>query len=183
MKISIASDHAGFELKQYLVKELQIKGYEIEDHGAHILVPDDDYPLYIAQVAKDVSQYEEARIKGEYPTHNVHGEPYVLNGRDVVGIIIGGSGQGEAMMANKFPYVRAVTVYGGTQSGGSTALLEQITKLSRLHNDSNIISLGARFMTFEEALSVVLLWLDTDFSGETRHERRITEIDTIEHII
>jgi ribose 5-phosphate isomerase B len=181
MKISIASDHAGFELKAFLVEQLRAKKFDIFDRGAHEINPDDDYPFYISQVAQDVSAYEESRIKGLLPTHKVHGYPYSLQGRDVVGIVIGGSGQGEAMVANKFPHIRAVTVYGGTRSGGSLQLLEEITKLSRLHNDSNILSLGARFMTSEEALSVVLLWLKTEFSAEPRHERRIDEIDVLEH--
>ncbi|MFM2383960.1 MAG: hypothetical protein RIQ72_532 [Candidatus Parcubacteria bacterium] len=181
MKISIASDHAGFELKAFLVEQLREKGYDISDRGAHELNPDDDYPFYISQVAQDVSVYEEARISGNHPTHTVHGHPYVAQGRDVLGIVIGGSGQGEAMVANKFPHIRAATVYGGARSGGSLQLLEEITRLSRLHNDSNILSLGARFMTSEEALSVVLLWLKTEFSDEARHERRIDEIDILEH--
>jgi ribose 5-phosphate isomerase B len=181
MKISIASDHAGFDLKSFLVEQLREKGFDVFDRGAHELNPDDDYPFYISQVAQDVSAYEEARMTGNHPTHNTHGHPHAIQGRDVVGIVIGGSGQGEAIVANKFSHIRAATVYGGAHSGGSLQLLEDITKLSRLHNDSNILSLGARFMTSEEALSVVLLWLRTEFSDETRHERRIDEIDILEH--
>ncbi len=181
MKISIASDHAGFELKAYLVERLRTQGYDVFDRGAHELVPGDDYPFYIAQVAQDVSAYEESRIQGYHPSHSAQGHPYTINGRDVVGIVIGGSGQGEAMVANKFPHIRAATVYGGIHAGGSGKLLEEITKLSRLHNDSNILSLGARFVSKEEAWDVVTLWLNTDFSSDPRHERRIDEIDTLEH--
>lgn len=95
MKISIASDHAGFELKAYLVERLRTQGYDVFDRGAHELVPGDDYPFYIAQVAQDVSAYEESRIQGYHPSHSAQGHPYTINGRDVVGIVIGGSGQGK----------------------------------------------------------------------------------------
>lgn len=180
MKISIAADHAGFDLKNFLVEELRDKGFEVHDHGAHELIPEDDYPQYISKVAQDISSYEEARINGDYPTHSVHGEPYDTEGRDIVGIIVGGSGQGEAMVANKFPHVRAAVLYGGIHVGGSSHLIETITKLSREHNDANVLSLGARFLDKEESLAMVLLWLETSFSGDQRHERRLREIEDIE---
>lgn len=178
MKISIASDHAGFELKKFLIEELLNSGYDVYDHGAHELVPEDDYPTYISYVAKDISTYEEARIQGHESSHTVHG--LEKGNRHHVGIVIGGSGQGEAIVANKFPHVRAATVYGGRDVGGSRELLEKIVKLSREHNDSNILSLGARFMSQEEALDMVKLWLETDFGGDDRHARRIEEIEEIE---
>lgn len=179
MKISIASDHAGFELKKFLIEELLKIGHDVYDHGAHELIPEDDYPTYISYVAKDVSKYEEARINGHETTHTVHG--HEKGDRHHVGIVIGGSGQGEAIVANKFPHIRAATVYGGRAVGGSLQLLEEITKLSREHNDSNILSLGSRFMSEEEALIIVKLWLETDFNQDKRHKRRIEEIEEIEH--
>ncbi len=180
MKISIASDHAGFDLKAFLTEELLTRGYDVHDHGAHELIPEDDYPFYISKVAQDVSTYEESRISGDHTSHTVHGDPHNAEGRDIVGIIIGGTGQGEAMLANKFPHVRAAVVYGGVQTGGSRQLIEQITKLSREHNDANILSLAARFLDKEEALDMVLLWLETSFSEDDRHSRRIQEIEDIE---
>ncbi len=176
MQISIASDHAGFDMKSFLVAELRDQGYEVHDHGAHELVPDDDYPVYIAKVATDVSRYEEGKHSGEISTHTVHGEL-----RDsIVGIVIGGSGQGEAMAANKFPFVRAVVVYGGQAVGGSMELISNITRLSRLHNDSNVLSLGARFLSNEEAMKAVEIWLQTEFSADEKYTRRNDEVEDIE---
>lgn len=144
MKIYIGTDHAGFELKQKLVPFFQSLGHEVVDFGAHEFHEGDDYPDFIAPVAKEVSADPTAR-----------------------GIILGGSGQGEAMVANKFPHVRATVYYGGTLD---------IIRLSREHNDANILSLGARFLTEEEAKAAVELWLSTPFSGEERHVRRIEKI-------
>lgn len=178
MKISIASDHAGFELKKFLIEELLNMGHDVYDHGAHELIPEDDYPTYISYVARDISKYEESKINGHDTTHTELGEE--KGDRHHVGIVIGGSGQGEAIVANKFPHVRAATVYGGSSAGGSKELIDNIVRLSREHNDSNIISLGARFITKEEALDAVKLWLETDFADDERHIRRIKEIDEIE---
>jgi ribose 5-phosphate isomerase B len=146
MKIHIGTDHAGFELKQKLVPFLQSLGHEAVDFGAHEYDESDDYPDFIAPVAKAVSEDRSAR-----------------------GIILGGSGQGEAMVANKFPYVRAAVYYGGTL---------EIIRLSREHNDANILSLGARFLSEDEAKAAVELWLNTPFSGEERHIRRIEKINS-----
>jgi ribose 5-phosphate isomerase B len=178
MKISIASDHAGFELKAFLVAELGVRGHEVVDHGAHEFSPNDDFPIYIEKVAADVSRYEEAKKNGDQTTHTVHGEP--RQDREVAGIVIGGSGQGEAMAANKLPHVRAVVAYGGQEVGGSLELIEQIVRLSRQHNDSNVLSLGARFMNQAEALRAVELWLETDFLTDDKYARRIEEIEGIE---
>lgn len=196
MKISIASDHAGFDLKNFLIAELRSRDFDVYDRGAHELVADDDYPMYISKVADDVSKYEEAHhqidadvdtsadigIEGSsdmpsaFLTHDSLGNPK----ERLVGIVIGGSGQGEAMVANKFPYVRAAVLYGGVSVGGSEKLLHEITTLSRLHNDANVLSLGARFISYQEALQMVLLWLHTGFSEDERHIRRIHEIQDIE---
>ncbi len=147
MKIYIGTDHAGFELKQKLIPFIQSLGHEIVDCGAHEYNKGDDYPDFIAPVAKEVSADENAR-----------------------GIILGGSGQGEAMAANKFPHVRAAVYYGGTLD---------IARLSREHNDANILSLGARFLTEDEAKAAVELWLSTPFSREERHVQRIEKIEKI----
>ncbi len=148
MKIFIASDHAGFELKQALIPFLENLGHEVTDCGAKVLNPEDDYPEFISQAALGVFEdIENAR-----------------------GIIIGGSGQGEAIVANRLPSIRAAVYYGGNLD---------IVKLSREHNDANVLSLGARFVSVEEAQEAVKLWLETTFSGEERHTRRINQIDEI----
>lgn len=141
-KIYIGTDHAGFELKEELVEFLKNLGYEVEDKGAYEFDKDDDYPDFIFPVAKAVAQDEGSR-----------------------GIVIGGSGQGEAMAANKVKGVRAALVYD-----------EYSAKMSREHNDANVISLGARTMSNDDAKKLVKLWLDTPFSNEKRHQRRINKI-------
>lgn len=145
MKIYLAADHAGFALKEKIKDWLEEWDYEYEDLGAHELDPGDDYPDFIKPVAK--------RVAGE---------------SDSRGIILGGSGQGEAMAANRIRGVRAAIYYGG-----STDLI----RLSREHNDANILSLGARFVSEEEAEAAIKLWLETPFSEDERHVRRIKKID------
>lgn len=153
MKIYLGSDHAGFELKNKMIPFLGTLGHEVIDLGAHKLDAEDDYPDFISLVAKEVSKDSEDKE---------------LSADLSRGIIFGGSGQGEAIVANRFPYVRAVVYYGGN---------EEIIKLSREHNDANILSLGARFLKEEEALEAIKMWLDTPFSEEERHIRRIIKID------
>lgn len=148
MKIYLASDHAGFALKEIIKTYLGELSYEVEDMGAHTETPDDDYPEIIAVAAKKVSDHSSNRA-----------------------IIFGGSGQGEAIVANKFSGVRAAVFYGGA--------LDIIT-LSREHNDANVLSLGARFLTSDEAKEAVKIWLETEFSGEERHVRRLGQITNIE---
>jgi ribose 5-phosphate isomerase B len=145
MKIFIASDHAGFELKESLYAFLRERGVEVEDCGAFDLNPQDDYPDFILVMASKVAQN-----KGTF------------------GIAIGGSGQGEAMMANRVKGARAAVYYGYSQ---------EILKLSREHNNANILSLGARYLSVEQARDAVALWLGTGFSGEERHARRIAKLD------
>ena len=145
MIIHIAADHAGFELKEKIKQFLSELGYEVRDHGAFKYDEKDDYPDFIRPAAEAVAKDPESR-----------------------GIILGGSGQGEAMVANRFKNVRAAVYYGGS---------EDIIKLSREHNDANVLSLGARFVSGQAALDMVKLWLDTGFSGEERHKRRIQKID------
>lgn len=142
MKIYFATDHAGFELKEKLVTYVRdVLQYEVVDCGAYEANPEDDYPEFIKRATQAVSQ-----------------NPDIDKA-----IILGGSGEGEAMVANKFPHVRATEYYGGNS---------EIVRLSREHNDANILSLGARFIGDEEAKEAVALWLATPFSEEERHTRR-----------
>ena len=145
MKIHIATDHAGLELKNIIRDYLISKGYEVTDHGAHEYDALDDYPDYIFPCAKAVASDLESR-----------------------GIILGGSGQGEAMAANRVKGVRAAVFYNGPV---------EIVKLSREHNNANILSLGARFMTEDEIYDVIEMWLDEPFGGG-RHQRRIDKLDS-----
>lgn len=160
MKIYLGSDHAGFGLKQKIKDYLLGKNYVVVDFGAEEYNPSDDYPDFIKPVADAVSKADQA-----------------------MGIICGGSGQGEAMVANKFNNVRATVFYGGVCAkdpidieGNISEDAYEIVKLSRLHNDANIISLGVRFITEEEALKAIDTFLSTPFSNNERHIRRIEKI-------
>jgi ribose 5-phosphate isomerase B len=144
-KIYLASDHAGYELKEALGPFLSERGYEVEDLGPAELDPADDYPDYLMMLGRHVA--------GEKGT---------------MGVGIGGSGQGEAIAANRVKGARAAVFYGGP---------DEIIKLSREHNDANILSLGARFLTQEQAKNAVILWLTTPFSNDERHARRIAKLD------
>lgn len=148
MKIYIGSDHAGLELKEKLIPFLTELGHEVENKGAFSYDPQDDYPDFVKPVAEAVSADPEAR-----------------------GIVLGGSGQGEAICANRFKGVRAFEYYA--PSRGEVNIVED----SRSHNNSNVISLGARFLSEDEAKEAVKLWLETPFSGDERHVRRIEKID------
>ena len=152
MRIYIASDHAGFQLKRQLIQYLKIKGLEVEDMGAFELDPDDDYPDLIYPCALRVA------------------ENHAQGKLDDVGIVIGGSGQGEAIVANKVKGIRAAVI---------NCPNPQIAKLAREHNDANVLSLGARFLSPDEAKRAVTLWLDAKFEGG-RHERRLKKIEAIE---
>ena len=144
MKIHIATDHAGLELKNIIRDYLSEKGHDVVDHGAHEYDALDDYPDYIFPCAKAVASDLESR-----------------------GIILGGSGQGEAMAANRVKGVRAAVFYNGAVD---------IVKLSREHNNANVLSLGARFMTEDEIYGVIEMWLDEPFEGG-RHQQRIDKLD------
>jgi len=145
----MATDHAGYEMKEaiasYVEKEL---GYTVADMGAHQLDTSDDFTDFIQLVAAEVS-HDPAGAKG---------------------IVLGGSGQGEAMVANRYPNVRCTVFYGGNLD---------LIKLSREHNNANVLSLGARFMTIDEAKGAVKLWLETAYTEEERHERRIKKLEKI----
>lgn len=156
--ILVGADHAGFELKKKLVDFLRSEGHAVEDMGAEKLVPDDDYPEILAPLAMRVATDPEK----------------------YAGIVIGGSGTGEAIVCNRFPGVRAAVYYGGGYNDEKSWSSLDIVRLSREHNDANVLSLGARFVSDEEALAAARLFFGTPFSGEDRHARRIAEIDEIE---
>ena len=145
MKIHLATDHAGFKLKERIKEVLMRQNYAVVDHGAFSLDKRDDYPDFISRAAEAVSKNPEDKA-----------------------IILGGSGEGEAMVANRFEHVRATVYYGGD---------DKIITLSREHNNANVLSLGARFMSEREALHAVKVWLATAFSGDKRHVRRIYKME------
>ena len=144
MKIHLATDHAGLELKEKVKLYLSDLDYEVIDHGAYEYDALDDYPDFIFPCANAVSNNPESK-----------------------GIILGGSGQGEAMAANRVKGVRAAVFYNGP---------DEIIKLSRQHNNANILSLGARFMSEEEMYKIIEVWLTTEFESG-RHQRRIEKLD------
>lgn len=145
MKVYIGADHAGYEIKEQLGKFLKELGNEVSDMGAYEFSPLDDYPDFIRPVAEMVAHDTEAR-----------------------GIILGGSGQGEAICANRMKGILAVVYYGGPLD---------IVVLGREHNDANILSLGARFIDIDEAREAVRIFLQTPFSDAEKHLRRIRKID------
>ncbi len=149
MKLLIASDHAGFELKNKIRDFLIEEGFTIEDMGATTLVPDDNYPEIMIPVAMRVLNDPE----------------------NTRAIIFGKSGQGEAMVVNRFPGIRAIVYHGKNL---------EVIRLGREHNDSNVLSIGAGFVEFEEAREAVRLWISTSFSGNERHIKRIEQMDNIE---
>ena len=144
MKIVLATDHAGFELKEQIKDKLIQQKHEIKDFGSFTYDSLDDYPDFIFPAAEFVSE-----------------------NLDYLGIILGGSGQGEAMAANRIKGVRAAVYYNGPL---------EIVKLSRQHNNANILSLGARFVDLDKAIEIIQLWLNTNFEGD-RHQRRIDKLD------
>jgi ribose 5-phosphate isomerase B len=142
--IVLATDHAGFELKEHVKRFLIKKGYDIKDFGALEYDGLDDYPDFILPAAKYISEHK------------------------LIGIIFGGSGQGEAMAANRINGIRAAVFYNGP---------DEIVELSRLHNNANILSIGARFVSNQEVEKIIELWLSTDFE-EGRHKKRINKLDS-----
>ncbi len=150
MKIYLGTDHAGFKKKEALKKYLEsLKKFEIMDCGAFKYDQIDDYPDFVRPVAERVS----IDLK---------------NNKESLGFIFGGSGQGEAIVANRIKGIRAIVYYGGST---------EIIKLSKEHNNANILSFGAKFLTEKEIIEVVNLWLNTDFTNDERHVRRIEKID------
>jgi ribose 5-phosphate isomerase B len=146
MKVIFASDHAGFEMKNELLAFVRDElGHTVDDVGAHTYDTDDDYVDFIQKAGEKVS---------DDPEHTR-------------AVIFGGSGQGEAMCANRFPHVRATTYYHHDLD---------IIRLSREHNDANVLSIGARFVSIDEAKEAVRMWLATPFTKESRHVRRLTKL-------
>ena len=139
MRIHIAADHAGFELKTALLEHLDAAGHDVVDHGAHEYDADDDYPTMCLSLGEAVVT-----------------EPGSL------GIVLGGSGNGEQIAANKVDGVRAALAWSA-----------ETATLARAHNDANVISLGARQHSVDEAIALVEAFLNEPFSGEARHQRRI----------
>lgn len=161
MKIFIAADHTGFILKTTLIDYIRdVLIHEVEDMGAAALDGDDDYPDYVTPCAKKV-----VAAKGS------------------LGIVIGGSGQGEAIAANRVPGVRCALYYGQAKATGAidaagAPALDgyDIVRLSREHNDANVLSLAARFLTDDDAKEAVRIFLESPFTGEERHVRRIAKL-------
>ncbi len=146
MRVHIATDHAAFELKNYLVEQLTRAGYDVVDHGADSYDAMDDYPTFIIPCAEAV----------------------VAEGG--IGIALGGSGNGEQIAANKVKGVRAALAYNS-----------ELARLAREHNDANVISLGGRMQSLEDAWEMVDVFLNTPFSGDERHQRRIDQISEQEN--
>lgn len=146
MKVYIASDHAGYWLKEDLKEDIKSWNYEVEDVGNFKFDPDDDYPDFVVTLAEAV-----ATDSGS------------------MGVVIGKSGNGEAMVANKVKGVRAALCFS-----------KDMARLAREHNDANILSLGAHFIKPHEAEVIVKTFLDTPFSQEERHKRRVVKIKQYE---
>lgn len=149
MLIHLAADHAGFELKEKLKIFLQENGYDVKDHGAFVYDEEDDYPDFMHSAAKAISEGPHDR-----------------------GIFIGGAGQGEATVAARYAGVRIAVCDDAERP-------EEKAKTWREHNNSNVLAIGARFVSEEVAKKVLITWLETPFAGEERHMRRIRKIDAL----
>ncbi len=146
MRVHIGSDHAGLELKSHLIETLGAAGHEVVDHGPVAYDPFDDYPIYCLRAGQAVVE-----------------DPGSL------GVVVGGSGNGEQIAANKVRGVRAVLAWS-----------EETASLGRQHNDANVVSVGARMHSLEEAARFVGVFLSTPFSDEERHARRIAMLSAYE---
>ncbi|WP_448624667.1 ribose-5-phosphate isomerase [Geodermatophilus sp. URMC 64] len=146
MRVFLGADHAAYELKEHLVKVLAEAGHEPVDCGAHVYDPEDDYPPFCFEVGE-----------------RVVAEPGTL------GVVLGGSGNGEQIAANKVPGIRAALAWN-----------RDTAALARQHNDANVIAVGGRQHGAEEAAELVLLFLETPFSGDARHIRRIGMVSDYE---
>lgn len=146
MRVYLGSDHAGFVLKSHLIEWLGQAGHEPVDCGPFAEHDDDDYPPYVMRAANSA-----------------------VNDPSSLGIVIGGSGNGEAIASNKIPGVRAAIAWS-----------EETAQLARLHNNANVLSLGARMYSVEDAVAFTKVFVDTAFSGEPRHVRRLAMISDYE---
>jgi ribose 5-phosphate isomerase B len=142
MRVHLGCDHAGYELKNMLAAYLREAGHDVVDHGAHDYDPEDDYPAFCFAAAQAVLE-----VPGS------------------LGIVIGGSGNGEQIAANKVPGVRAALAWS----------VETAT-LAREHNDANVVAIGGRMHSTEECFRIVNAFLATPFSGAERHQRRIDQL-------
>jgi ribose 5-phosphate isomerase B len=142
VRVYLGSDHAGFELKATLVAFLTEAGHEPVDCGPSSYDPEDDYPVYVLRAAKGV-----------------------IDDPGSLGIVIGGSGNGEQIASNKVPGIRAALAFS-----------VETARLARQHNDANVLSLGAREYSIDDAVSFAKIFVETPFSGEARHARRLAEI-------
>ena len=150
MRVHIATDHAGLELSDHLVKHLTAKGYEMVNHGPKSYDPEDDYPAFCINAAKAVVEDQRAGV-------------------DALGIVLGGSGNGEQIAANKVEGIRAALAWN-----------LDTAKLAREHNNANVIAVGGRQHTVEEAAELIEAFLAEPFSDAERHVRRIGKIATYE---
>lgn len=158
MKIYLGTDHAGFEAKEKVNNFLVSGGHEVVDCGAYTFDANDDYPDFISKVGEAISKDSTS-----------------------FGFVFGGSGHGEAICANRYPHVRAVVYYGGEikeQEDAGGKMLGIIAS-AREHNNANVLSLGVRFLTDEEILRVINIFLKTPFSGDERHVRRINKLEAV----
>ena len=163
MKIALSTDHAGFERLKTLKAGLEMLGYECVDYGPKELNSGDDYPDFIGPAARAVAR-----------------------GECEVGIIFGGSGQGEAMAANRQTYVRCTVWYGPmlavepiNAEGDLSTDPYEILKLSKEHNNANMLSIAGRFVSDAETIKVAVLWLNHTFGGDERHQRRNNKLDGV----
>lgn len=166
MKVYLATDHAGFELKEKVKAFLQKKKYDVVDCGAYTFDKNDDYPDFIGKAAENVS----------------------VDPQNCRGIVFGSSGQGEAMVANKYKGIRCALFYTPVVpahnvdvSGRKSEDRFEMIRLTREHNDANMLSLGAKILTEEDAIKAVEFWLKAPFTKEERHKRRIEKIEAIEN--
>ena len=150
MKIHIGTDHAGLDFKNTITQHLTQQGHQVTDHGAYEFNPEDDYPAFCIATAEAVMADE-------------------VDGNQSLGVVFGGSGNGEQIAANKVNGIRAALVWN-----------EDTAKLARQHNNADVISIGARQHTQEEALRLIDLFINEPFSGDERHVRRISQIKEYE---
>lgn len=146
MRIHLATDHAGLEFSQDLQEHLEREGHEVIDHGPQSYDPLDDYPAFCINAARAVANDQSAGV-------------------DALGVVFGGSGNGEQIAANKVTGIRAALVWS-----------LDTAKLAREHNDANVISIGARQHSIDEAVLFIDAFIATPFSGEERHARRISQL-------
>jgi ribose 5-phosphate isomerase B len=146
MRVHIGGDHAAYDLLGELVTFLEAEGHEVTNHGPHTLDAEDDYPVFVLRAAEAVAADPES-----------------------LGVVLGGSGNGEQMAANKVKGIRAALCYN-----------EELATLAREHNNAQVISIGARMSAVDEAKAMVSAFLATPFSGAPRHQRRIDMVSAYE---